>query len=481
MSIVLSKQRLLVLIILLGIFGSVILTTQKETALSTLLLFMSVAIVGLILCERLKAALNDPDLKVLGFFWLIKLAITFILLFTGWMPMLDPHSAGWGYDPQRYYYQAQELVENNWIFYGGLNYIGILYYYGALFFVFGHNPIIPALFNSFITLLATLYIIKFAYEVTGKRESCDWKIAWGLLLPEILWFDVITSRETLVAALIIFVSLTIGRLFIQSRKIPHIKEVTIIVLSLSIIAAVRTSMLLPIIGSIFIFLLLKKIKLQNRIYQVIIFAILLIGIVFTNDTLVNYIGGDTFDIAKLIDKAMFSTKNIATTADEVEYSKNSISQILLPEGVLQSIVFLPPRMILYILAPLPNISFSFIEMINGSWQAWQKLLTVLSSLINIIAMPYVLAATIQSIRNRKKNIAFLTMTIPFWTVFVAISGGNLIIHERYRVMATLLLWGCAWLGSKISSPQLIKSSKLLWYGTLLLGVLFYIFYKFILA
>lgn len=157
--------------------------------MSTFLPFIFVSIIGLILCERLKLSLKDSNLKVLRYFWIIKLAVTFILLYGGWIPFLD-QNPGWGYDPQRYYFQAQELIENNWIFLGGLNYIGILYYYGAIFFTFGHNPVIPALVNSFVTLAATLSLISYCYEINIKRQISDWTLVWALLLPEILWSDI---------------------------------------------------------------------------------------------------------------------------------------------------------------------------------------------------------------------------------------------------------------------------------------------------
>src|ERR1035437_8059803 len=101
MSLFLSKQKLILVTILLEVFGLLILTTQKDAVLSTFLLFSFVTIIGLILCKRLRVLLNDQNLNILGYFWLIKLAITFILLFAGWIPRLDPSSADWGYDPQR--------------------------------------------------------------------------------------------------------------------------------------------------------------------------------------------------------------------------------------------------------------------------------------------------------------------------------------------------------------------------------------------
>ena len=149
-----------------------------------------------------------------------------------------------------------------------------------------------------------------------------------------------------------------------------------------------------------------------------------------------------------------------------------------PEGILQSLLFLPPRMVLYLVAPLPYISVSMTDMWEGSWQAWQKLFTILSSLVNVIAMPYVLASLIQSIKNRKQNSAPLIFNISFWLTFIAIAGGNLILHERYRVMSTILFFGCAWLGARTCSYRLISQTKLSWYGFLFGSAVFFIIYKF---
>ena len=66
--------------------------------------------------------------------------------------------------------------------------------------------------------------------------------------------------------------------------------------------------------------------------------------------------------------------------------------------------------------------------------------------------------------------------VPYWVLFGAIVAGNYIIHERYRVMATLLLWGCIWLG--ISGPKrLIRLSYLIWFVILGAGAIFYLAYK----
>lgn len=472
---VLPKQKLFLLIILLVIFGLLILTTQKEAVLSTFLLFSFVSVSGLILCEKLRVSLNDPNLNVLGHFWLLKLAITFILLFVGWIPRLDPASADWGYDPQQYYVYAQELVDNHWIFLRAANYVGIMYYYGAIFFVFGHNPVIPALINSFITLIASLFLIKVGYQIKREIERRDWTIAWVLLLPEILWYDILPSRETILGALIIFTLLTIGLYLLRKPSISLFRVLIVIGLSLIGIAAIRTSMLIPTLIAIFLLMFTINQKSGSNITKNIIpfFLIVLFltqGLIFSI-----FKNNSTFGILDSILAATSAKENVVSV---LTHNENSISALLYPEGILQSLLFLPPRMVLYLVSPLPYISISLIDMWEGDWQAWQKLFTILSSVFNIIAMPYVLASLIQSIKNRKQNSAPLIFNISFWLTFIAIAGGNLILHERYRVMSTILFFGCAWLGARTSPRKLINRTKLSWYGLLGLSALSFMVYKF---
>lgn len=477
MIIVLPKQKLFLLIILLVVFGLLILTTQKVAVLSTLLLFSFVAFAGLILCERLRVFLKDPNLNVLGYFWLLKLVITFIVLFAGWIPQLDPSSADGGYDPQQYYVYAQELVDNNWIFLRPTTYAGIMYYYGAIFAIFGHNPVIPALINSFVTLIASLFLIKVGYQIKSEIEPRDWTIAWVLLLPEILWYDVLPSRETILGALIIFALLTMGIYFLRKTAISIFRLIIIVGFSLIAIAAIRTSMLLPVLLGIILMMLTINQHGGSNITKKIIPVFLIV---------LFFLEGPIFSIFKdnstfgMLDSLLTATSARENSAFQFTFgSENSISVLLYPEGIFQSILFLPPRMVLYLVSPLPYISISLTDMWEGNWLAWQRLFTIFSSVFNIIAMPYVLASLIQSIRNRKKNSAPLIFNISFWITFTAVAGGNLILHERYRVMSTILLFGCAWLGARTSTRKLISQTKLSWYGLLIGSAIFFISYKFL--
>lgn len=481
-DVVLPMGQVVLLLLLLDVGSVLILTKITQAAFNSIFLLIIVSIGGLALCRVTQVRLKDPSLKILGYFWLIKLGLTFLLLYVGWMPELDQSTSNaWGYDPQRYYIQGKELIDNNWsLDFVSLNYVGILYYYGAIYYVFGHNPVIPSLINAFVTLIATLYVVKVGYEIKGQRSSHDWILAFALVLPELLWFDVLTSREMLTAALLLFAMLTIGRYFARTAPISLPRTVAICGLAVLVIAAVRTSMLLPVMVSITLMALLARPQRGSPGIERTILAVVAAAALFLLPVIAGYLGGYDFEMGKALQATVSGEENIALGPD-AEWSENSIGMLLIPEGLLQSLLFLLPRMVLYLVSPLPNVFLPVSALLEGTWEAWQKLFILLSSVINVLAIPYALASFIQAMKTRNVNSASLVFHIPCWVTFIAIAGGNLIIHERYRVMASLLLWGCVWLGARTCSRNLIIRTSLFWYGLLTLGAVFYVTYKLSLA
>jgi len=71
----------------------------------------------------------------------------------------------------------------------------------------------------------------------------------------------------------------------------------------------------------------------------------------------------------------------------------------------------------------------------------------------------VIASIWNYLANSARYTHHLILLIPFVTVFLAVCGGNFIIHGRYRVMFSLLFMGCAWLGA--SAPKKIVSNSMI--------------------
>jgi len=470
------KGQLVAFLALLLLGGGHILYTVKTSLLATMLLFATVSAIGLVLCRGTQIRLKDPALRVLGFLWMTKLGLTLFLLSAGWIPQLDPSSLMYGYDPQRYYFDAKYLIDNGWsLGIVSLNYTGILYYYGAMFYLWGHNPVIPALVNTLVTLLATLYTITFCYEIGRNRGRRDWLLAFTILVPEVLWYDVMTARESLLLALLVFALLTVGRYLGQISTVSLARVLFIVGFSSVAIAFVRTSMILPVVAGTVLMLLFVRARRTARGAQRLMLAAAAVVALVISSSVTEMAGGREFDAADAIQTATSAHENVAAIPEM--WSENSVGALLMPEGVLQAILFLPPRMVLYLVAPLPNVAVSMNDLIAGSWSQWQLLLTLMSSVLNVVLLPYVLASLLFSVKNGTSNPAPLVLHISYWVTFVAIAGGNIIIHERYRVMATLLFCGCAWLGAKSCPRGLIRATAAVTYGFLGAGAAFYVAYK----
>lgn len=468
----------ILLTILLLIFGLLLIISTVQIALfNTVLIFLFVLVSGLAFCHATSQKLNDPKLRLLGTFWLINLGMTLFLLYAGWIPQLDPHtSSAWGYDPQRYFQDAYKLIENGWDPEAGSNYQGIIFYYGAIFYLLGYNPVIPALINAFVTLLGTLYLMRLAFEFKGERGPRDWTLVYLLLIPEVIWYNVMTSRETLMAVLVIVSTLASGRYIVRSGGVLLTSTILLVGGSLGAILLVRTSMAIPVVVAIGIMVLFLRVKRGWRVLGKFLLMGLVIWLLLAGPLLQQEIQGINIDYVKTLRSIQSFEGNVAV---DTEWRANSIGLLLSPRNLWEAIAYTPPRMVFYLAAPLPDINISVAQLRVGSYSAWQNLLTIPTSMLNLLAFPLVMAGFVFAWKRRFERPAPLVLYIAFWSTFIAIAGGNIIIHERYRLMMTLLLYSSAWLGYSTCSKTQISRFSYIWYGFLCSMAVFYLAYKFL--
>ena len=457
----LTPVQLCLAALLLGLGLPLLISTVEVALLNTVLIFLFVLFAGLVLCKATQNKLDDPKLRLLGTFWLIKIFITLFLLYLFWIPLLDSSDARFAFDPLRYFYDAQDLIENGWIPVAGSNYQGIIYYYGAIFYLFGHNPIIPAMLNGFITLLATLYIIRVVYEFNNAKSTRAWVLAFLLLIPETLLYDVMTGRESLMAVLVLFSTVAAGRYIVNSCRVSLSTTLFIVGVCLLAILAVRTTMSIPVVGSIVLMTFVLRQRTSVGLPSKMVLLALGIGLIAVGPLVQKMAGGSDFDFLMSLQAVQSFEDNVASQIGG--WSDNSIGLLLAPRNTWTAIVFTPPRMLLYLVAPLPKIVFDnpLILMVS------------LTSVLNLLVTPYVIAGFVRASRARS---AALVIYIAFLISFIAISGGNIIIHERYRTMVTLLLFTCAWLGYSTCSQRDVRYFATFWYGLLASSCVFYIAY-----
>ena len=97
----------------------------------------------------------------------------------------------------------------------------------------------------------------------------------------------------------------------------------------------------------------------------------------------------------------------------------------------------------------------------------------------VILSPYVFAGTSLAWSVRRQVPAGLIIPIAFWVTIVAVAGGNLIIHERYRLMFTLLFFASAWIGHTRCNSIAVRRWAVIWFMMLFFAFVFYCVYKII--
>jgi hypothetical protein len=243
-----------------------------ETLWTTWLLLTASVAAAPLAFHRLAIALGDDRLRWLGYVALLRAVLVIGLLYAGWVPQLDRGHESFGYDAQRYYFEARELGEHGFnpaAMGVSLNYTGVLFYYGLLFRIFGHDPVLPAVLNMSVTLGAVLLLIAVGYRVKEQRHPWDWTLGLCLLIPEVLWFDALTSRETVAMSLLVFSTVTLGSIFVLSggsvQRGAARGRLVAGVGALAALGIIRTTMLIPAFGALVILYVLGSGAWRERV------------------------------------------------------------------------------------------------------------------------------------------------------------------------------------------------------------------------
>jgi hypothetical protein len=421
--------------------------TLKETLWTTWLLLTLLVAATPLVFRHLATDLEDERLQWLGYVALLRVALVVTLLFVGWVPQLDPASDAFGYDPQRYYFQAQDLVNagfNPIAMDISLNYTGVLFYYGALFKAFGHDPLLPAILNMSVTLAAVAVLIRVAYRIKGHRDAWDWTIGLCLVIPEVLWFDALTSRETVAMSLMVLAVLPLGTHFVfpersSARRVDR-GRVIVGALSFAALGMIRTTMLIPAFAALVILYVIGAGDSRQRLKGAAWITIAGV-ILFAAPAIAESLGGYHFGYIGWL-RMSRSPQYLNEIASG--WSQRSVGQLLIPSNLLEEVVFAPIRGLAYLVAPLPSIPLGMVGLRAGAWSDWQSLAVVLSAILYVVLFPVLLVSTYVAISERKR--AWSLIQVPLWCTYAAIAGANIMIVERYRLMMVLLMWAGIWLG-----------------------------------
>jgi len=374
-------------------------------------------------------------------FFLIKLFLIYIVIFFYWSPILKLNI---GYDPIRYWIQSDNLIlqgfNTDWI---SLNYAGILFYYAFIKITFGNNLLIVGLVNSIISTIAIVEILKIFIKNFGNFfEDTRLKyLVFVFLIPEVVFYESISARESIISTLYIFIYIFVYKFFFENKYI--LLNIILFLITFVLIISIRATMTIPIFLSVLTIAFLKGYKLQFKKNLIILFLSFIF--LLLSDYVVTLFGGNSNSILSLFLSSFDQSKNIAGSGN-FDLSNNSISNLLLPDNFFEAIIYLPIRMLMYLISPFPNFTYFFIEFITGDFTHLQNIYVIFSSILYIIAIPYLIMGFLYFFFKTTDNYNVQSIFIFYFFLIVAISGGNLILHDRYRAMSSILFFICSIIG-----------------------------------
>lgn len=440
---------------------AVVLTPRIDHGFAaTLVLLFAIVAIGLCAVHLTARRTKDPRVAWLGDLFLAKLVVAMFVLFQGWTPQLDRLSESFGYDPQRYYFDAQDWVAAGYALDAipGLNYTGIVVYYGAVFTAFGHNPVAPALTNLLLSLLTALLVVRTAHWVTVGEPRALWLVGAFIVLPEILWYDVLTSREIPAMALVTTVTLVGTRPLVGAAATGAATAWAVMVAAVALLTLgiTRTAMVIPAAVSIGLFALRGPVWKRHGGKTLALAAAGLVGAVAA-PVISQRLGSTTFGYDAAL-RAILDQKAMALVT--YQWTDRSFGQFLIPDTAIGAVLLAPARVLLYLVAPWPAGLVSAADLADGYWDAWQRLAAGTSAIVYVALFPCALASAATLLRDRRWARG-LVFHVPMWVSLIAVAAGNIVISERYRVMVVPLLWACIWLGFA-SPPRMLRRAYVAW-------------------
>ena len=469
------QLQLLALTLVIPMWGLWVHSQYGGDLLGPLVAIGLSSVAGILAIDKVAKATGIQRLSVVGWLYILKITVVLFFVFQYWLPFVNQH-VNYGFDPQRYYVESLQLLNNGFnpvaicaqCDIESLRNVGVRYYYAAQMFVFGANPIGPAMVNTFVSLMAALLVTTVFSHITSQKRHIPLLLGLLIIIPETVWFDSITGREAIVTASLVFIILGMSSLLLgfMNRGISR-WWLSVVPFAIVALVLVRPVMLVAAIASIALISILVAVSMKRFLKASLLIGVLgafAVGV----PALTTALGSSMNELTFTYGSYLGSVTSGATSTSQL-WTASSIGRLFVPTNIFESILYIPIRMIAHLLAPLPNINIFW-----GTPLYIQHLVAVVSASLYLGIMPKVFSSAYYAIRYVEYR-GFLLMLLPLFVILVGVSWGQPFIHERYRIMVIPFLISSALLpGPKGSLTTVVG---FLWYGFLLMGSILYVGYK----
>lgn len=362
-------------------------------------------------------------------FFLISYCISLIYLYVEWRDQLyKTFSIGWdAFDPVKYYSMAAVSIQETPL---DLSIFPVAYIYYWLMKVFGLNPLVPFFFNEICFVYAVCLISLHINESSPKHMKY---YAWLMLIPEILAYNVTSSKDILccLCATLVFVKSS----DLLKKKISG-ENVCVLGVFFIILVFARTSLAMASICGVMLTLLSSNHLSKKTFFLVLI--VIAMGIGASILTSGNEYGGTGVVAEKVGSEISGDVSNAAQLNDQ---SSNSFAKLLIPHNTLEYILFGFIRSVCYIVID-PRFIKSFFDVVLPLNGLTMPLLVDYTTFAMFISCFYLLGWIVR--RYKKEDNCVKDIFIVCALYWYSVGTFNpMMIHVRYRIVYDILFFSLA--------------------------------------
>jgi hypothetical protein len=387
--------------------------------------------------------------------------IALFFYFFTWEPTLSQfyNEYEWfeAFDPIRIYIYSRELAANDFNTLDILwDFSGVFYIYGVLMALGNSDPLLIIFFHYLCLLVAVAHFARTLNNLAlVNKKSLILFFFLSFLLPEVIYFMNLPSKDTLLIFLLTFYFSYLLRYFFLKRNFHNL----IFIILIAIVASTLRGLLIPV--TIICFLCFKYTAdgfSMKKLIPLVVLGLLVFTLLLSAG-LLDFIGS-------YINEKLSFTEG---------YEEGSLGKLFVTDSLLLSLIFIPVKVLFYILGPLADIPLIPSLPIHDN-NFGMILMHTLTTIIYMFTFPMACVQIIESYRTRKTNRPSWAMSLSFLFLYILISNGTPIIHVRYRVMASIIMCAMIVIG-RFSNRRLLGLAYILWTLVILIGIIVYLLYK----
>jgi hypothetical protein len=304
----------------------------------------------------------------------------------------------------------------------GINYQGIVYYYGVLFYLFGPNPAVGVVFNCVLAAITPVVLYRFMLLVTRERIAEGAALGIALLPESWLWSSLL-MKESLIT--LVFVAGVLAATIASRTRSLWAVVAALVCAGLLLQLRIAAAMIMMLSVAVATLIWHRRHIMRLAAYGALF--VMLVGIVtlFSNNTLISAYGSPLSPAFYRTYAEVFRERQAMDLGASEASSLGARTSGALTEG---KVYWIPVRAGMFYLNPPPWTTGL------GSWDPFK----MTSAAVVWICIP---AALIGLLQLWKKPVPSSPLWVSWLFGTVLISSSTPFIDDRLRMMMMPLYLG----------------------------------------